>query len=267
MLIVPSSYRERRGRRLTGLHDDARHPHLSEMHPTWSDGSSLASMPLANMLGGWSARSVGTAGAGGTLSLNDLSGNGKAIVSNVQATPLVLTASDSVCGGSPTVHSTSSSAGGSATIATYSAPITLYLVGYCNVTGGDIVTLGGGNILRLLTLLSGTAETWDYRAPTGVLTAGDATGVSTQASVVCATIPAASGTLNSYIGRSTPATASGTAGTIVANQTGVAICAAGTNVGGVLAELYLYSGTDSQATRFANMNILASRCNLPALTS
>lgn len=221
----------------------------------------IPSMPALNMLGGWSARSTGTAGVSGTLSLNDLSGNGAPITSTSATNPLVLLANDPVCGGAPSVSSTQASNAGVATIASYSTPITVYLVGYATVASADMITLGG-TILRLFVGLSGSAETWTYRLPTSGNQVTDANGVNTTASIVCFTVPVTAGTFNSYVGQSTPATGTGTAGVIPTGQTAVKILSAGGNVGGTLAEFYLYSGADAQPARLAKMNTLAQRCGL-----
>ena len=228
--------------------------------------AALPAIPVTNLLGAWEATATGTAGAGGTLSLNDLSGNGHPLASTSGANPIVLTASDSKCGGSPTVASTVAAAGASATLAAYSTPVTAYVVGYTTATNGDIFQLGV-TIVRLFVQLSGSAETWIFRVPNSSNQISDAHGANTTASVVCCTIPVTAGTFNSYVGQSTPATATGTAGTIPTGQTLVQICAAGGNAGGSIFGLYLYSGADSQATRFASMNVFAQRANLaPILT-
>lgn len=229
-------------------------------------GVSLPSIPVLNLLGAWESTSTGTSGAGGTLSLNDLSGNSHPLSSTSGVSPLVLTGNDPVCGGSPTVHSTLGSNGAVATIPAFTTPISVYFVGYTTINGGDLFTLGV-TIIRLFIGLSGSSETWTFRLPTSGNQVSDAHGVNTTASVVCCTVPITAGTFNSYVGQSTPATGTGTIGVIPVSQTQVEICSAGGNPGGVLFGLYIYSGTDPQATRFATMNVLATRANLPAITS
>lgn len=224
----------------------------------------LPSMPSLNNLGGWSARNTGTAGASGTLSLNDLSGNGHPIASTSAANPIALTASDPVCGGSPTVHATLANNGALANIASFSTPVTIYLVGYVTAVNADILLLGA-TVARLFVGLSGSAETWTYRLPNSGNQVSDGHGVNTTASVVAFTIPVSAGTFNSFVGQSTPATATGTVGVIPTGQTSVQLLNGG--LGGNIAEFWIYSGADSQPTLFANMNILAQRCGLAAITS
>lgn len=230
-------------------------------------GAGLPSMPSSNMLGGWSARSTNNSGASGTLGLVDLSGHGNSMGSFSGTNPLVLTSSDPVCGGSPTVHSTLAGAGGLAAIASFSTPITVYFVGYTTAANGDLFLIGS-TIARCFIGLVGAAETFFFRVPGAGNQASDGSAqVNTTASIGCCTIPVSAGTFNSYLGQSTPATGTVTAGTIPTAQTAVGICAQGGNIAGMLAELYIYSGSDAQATRLANMNVLATRCNLPKILS
>src|SRR5579863_9357958 len=183
MISGAAAEREYRRIRAIGPRDDSRHPHMSALHDPWMDKGAAArqtplAIPTTNLLGAWEATSTGTAGAGGTLSLNDLSGNGKSITSTSSSNPLALTASDPLCGGTSTVHATIANNGGVATIAAFSAPFTVYLIGYVTISNGDFVTLGA-TMIRLFTGLSGTSETWTWRVPAAGNQISDAHGANT----------------------------------------------------------------------------------------
>lgn len=227
----------------------------------------LPNLPATNQLGWWSARS--TVGTPGTITFGaaDLSGNGHNSVSVSGTNPIQLTASDPLFGNTPSLKAVAASSGCSATLSAFNVPVTVYLVAIPTVTNADLLLVQDASLntwVRLFAGLAGTV-TYSYRVPDSGHQISVAALSTATALVSCAIIDVSAGTFNTFVGRSTPANGTGAQGTITANGTSVQLING--NTGGVFAEAAIYSGADSQATRFSNMNILAQRCNLAAITS
>lgn len=227
----------------------------------------LPNLPSTNLLGWWSARStVGTPGAS-SFGAADLSGNGHNSVSVSGTNPIQLTSSDPLFGNTPSLKAVAASSGCAATLAAFNEPITLYMVAIPTVTNADLLLVQDASLntwVRLFAALAGTV-TYSYRVPGSGNQISVAGLAAASALVSCAIVDVSSGTFNAFIGRSTPANGTGAQGVLTASATSVQLING--NTGGVFAEAAIYSGADSQATRFSNMNILAQRCNLAAITS
>lgn len=252
MLIsgADASREYRRLRRCIGPHDEARHAGLSFTHPTGAEFGSNAFSPLSRSPVLWYRADKGTTVVTGVSSWVSQGSNTLAVTQSTGADQPTLTASTLAWNDQATLDFSSDAMSLTAASFTLAQPCTLYVFCSITTTSGTqsfIYSAGGAQFGK-----SGT-DFYFYDGATHTDTSGD-----TNPHAFCVVLDGSSGGL--YVDNSSTAVVAGSGSD--GFSSGLQISSAFANLTGVLAEIVVLSGADSQVQRHQFFSYGASRYGL-----